>query len=817
MRQRINSLSAAGKAKLIDWAFIVLALVFVIWQLHPSLIFSNTTTTGGDTGAHFIVPWLAEHQVFNHFRLTGWSSAWYDGFPLLGFYFPLPSMLVALLNVFITYNVAFKLITIIGSLIFVPALYVLGKKFDLPRPIPLCMALVGVGYLFNTSYTIDGGNIASTLAGEYSFSLSLSLGIVVVALAAKRGMTKRDMALGALIFALATLAHILPSFWVGFALIVLLVLKRIYYRSWSDVAYTVGLVVLAALITAFWAIPFAYRIAYSTSMGWSKVTTYGSSLFPHSLLPWLVMSVLGFIFSVWKKQLLGVLLAAMGAMSAAAFIFLPNSAVYNARALPFWVLSLYTLSGIFLGDFGLLLAGAYRRVRPKSTEEPQGVESAEAVETQGDGLTDTDGYRKPASLIGLELGEDEVAEILNPSPSLKPTRRPALLAFQGEGDRIGARGHVLVGALACVVVFLISALGLFPPQSWLPIKPVESFVPSWISWNYTGYEGKPDYPAYRQLMLTMQSVSKQYGCGPAMWEYNSTENSYGTPMALMLLPYWTNGCVGSMEGLFFESSATTPFHFMNQSELSANPSEAMAGLPYKGLNVALGVQHLQLLGVQYYMAFSPSVVAQANKDPQLQKIATVPALQPSAGQNSVLGWTWNIYKVKNSPRVQPLSSWPVVLSGVNPSQASWVNTVLPWYDNPGQWSVMPAQSGPPSWVRVSAASNNYPANPVVPTQVSDISERNSSISFDVSQVGKPVLVKISYFPNWQTKGAQGPFRVAPNLMVVVPTSRHVVVYYGMTPIDYIGYGLSIISFVGVIVLIWNGRARRSKELEPSVD
>ena len=811
--QRLKSLSSDRKANWIDRTFIALAVIFVMWQLHPSLILSNTTTTGGDTGAHFIVPWLAEHQVFNHFRLTGWSSAWYDGFPLLGFYFPLPSILVALLNVVITYDVAFKIVTVLGSLILVPCLYILGKKFELARPVPLCMALVGVGYLFDTSYTIDGGNLASTLAGEYSFSLSLGLGILVVAIAAKRGMSKRDMALGAVVFALATLAHILPSFWVGFALIVLLILKRIYYKTWADLPYTVGMVLLAAFITAFWSFPFAFRLAYSTSMGWSKVTTYATSLFPHSLLPWLVMALLGVIFSVWRKQLLGILFAVMGMLSVAAFIFLPNSAVYNARALPFWVLSLYALSGIFLGDLGLFISELYGQFKARNSAytDADTLNVGEGIVANSDlaGL-----YEQPSSLLELGLEEGQMADLLDPVPGAEAKGRKSEW-FGSRREAIGVRGHVLVAVLVSGVVFFISALGLFPAQSWLPIKPVESFVPSWIRWNYTGYEGKADYPAYRELMATMQNLSKKYGCGPAMWEYNSGENSYGTPMALMLLPFWTNGCVGSMEGLFFESSATTPFHFLNQSELSANPSDAMSGLPYNGLNVALGVQHLQLLGVRYYMAFSPSVVDQANNDPGLTKVATVPALQPSAGQSSVLGWTWSIYTVNNSARVVPLSSWPVVLKGVNPSQASWVNTVLPWYDDPSRWGVLPAQSGPASWTRVASTSTDYPTNPVVPTTVSKISENNSSITFDVSQVGKPVLLKISYFPNWQAKGAQGPYRVAPNLMVVVPTSRHVVVYYGMTPIDYIGYGLSLVSIATVVVLLRKGK--HSKDLVASVD
>ena len=46
-----------------------------------------------------------------------------------------------------------------------------------------------------------------------------------------------------------------------------------------------------------------------------------------------------------------------------------------------------------------------------------------------------------------------------------------------------------------------------------------------------------------------------------------------------------------------------------------------------------------------------------------------------------------------------------------------------------------------------------------------------TLSFHVDQVGVPVLVKVSYFPNWEVDGAEGPYRVAPNMMVVVPTEQ----------------------------------------------
>ena len=56
-----------------------------------------------------------------------------------------------------------------------------------------------------------------------------------------------------------------------------------------------------------------------------------------------------------------------------------------------------------------------------------------------------------------------------------------------------------------------------------------------------------------------------------------------------------------------------------------------------------------------------------------------------------------------------------------------------------------------------------------------------SLSFHVSRVGVPMLVKISYYPRWHVTGASGPYRVSPNLMVVVPTSKDVSLVYASTP------------------------------------
>jgi uncharacterized membrane protein len=62
-----------------------------------------------------------------------------------------------------------------------------------------------------------------------------------------------------------------------------------------------------------------------------------------------------------------------------------------------------------------------------------------------------------------------------------------------------------------------------------------------------------------------------------------------------------------------------------------------------------------------------------------------------------------------------------------------------------------------------------------------------------------VLVKISYFPNWHASGANGPYRVTPNLMVVVPTSHDVTLTYGSSPADTLGL---LATLIGLVALVW---------------
>jgi hypothetical protein len=73
---------------------------------------------------------------------------------------------------------------------------------------------------------------------------------------------------------------------------------------------------------------------------------------------------------------------------------------------------------------------------------------------------------------------------------------------------------------------------------------------------------------------------------------------------------------------------------------------------------------------------------------------------------------------------------------------------------------------------------------------------------------------VSYFPNWQATGADGPWRVAPNLMVVVPTNHDVTLHYGRSPADWAGELISLVALAAAVALAVTGRRARRRRRAP---
>ena len=781
-------------------------IVVTLSQLHPSMLLTNTTTTGGDTGAHIAMPKYLE-TLLSHGHLTGWDPGWYDGFPLYTFYFTIPDLFIAIGGWVIPYDVAFKLGTILGSVLLPVCAWACGRFFRLRPPIPTLLAAATLPFLFEYTFTIYGGNLFSTLAGEYSFSFSLAMAVLFLGLFACAVREGRYRGWTAVVLAACVLSHIVPAMYALAGAVLLTVIELLparwgiadaRLRLWSNseptelvprrrtlwwASSTVG---IGLLLSGWWLVPFGLLHSYTTSMGYTNVE--GWALYFREADAWaLIVAGIGVCMAILVRSRFGITVTVLGVLSALATALDPQGSLYNVRLLPLWFISVYLMAAWTFGTACILVAQAWRRSQARRWEAYEQAPWANNPPRHG-------------------LWEEPRTPAFGPAATPKAAPERIRSPYWAPG----AVGGAVLGLL--VVMAIVTPPFVFQPSSLVHTGPNE--VTNWSNLNYQGYEGQPSYPEYRSLITTMESVSKRYGCGRAMWEYSASEDRFGTPESLMLLPYWTSGCIDSMEGLLFESSTTTPYHFINQAELSAAPSDPEVDLPYGPLDVTLGVQHLQLLGVKYFMAETAQVEQEANADPALKLVATSGPWK-SSYSGSLASTTWDIYVVKDSPLVTPLRNEPVVLSGVKPAPSSWLAPSLAWYIHPERWNVELAQSGPSSWPRTSVRDIRPPVTPVATTRVTAVSQTDTSISFHVSKVGTPVLVKVSYFPNWHASGADGPWRVTPNLMVVVPTSHDVTLNYGSSTAGDLGLLATLIGLVALVVMFVVPAIRR-KRVRPGV-
>jgi hypothetical protein len=311
----------------------------------------------------------------------------------------------------------------------------------------------------------------------------------------------------------------------------------------------------------------------------------------------------------------------------------------------------------------------------------------------------------------------------------------------------------------------------------------------------------------------MKTIGETRGCGRALWENFGGNDKYGTTMALMLLPFWTDGCIGSSEGLFFEAAGTTPYHFLAAGAMSKQSSNPVRELRYINNDAAVGVEYLQELGINYYLAVTPEAIAKA--DEVAASGGGLKALETSG--------PWHIYSVENADIVVPLDTLPVVVNERSGDlRERWLELGTSWLQNRTEWDALPAANGPKEWQRIDVAIDMAvregepgsdsrkvdvvkPVQEIVPAKVepavvSNVKIGDDSVSFTVDKVGVPVLVRVSYFPNWQVSGAKGPYRVAPNMMVVIPTSNQVSMHFKASFVDRFAYLLTIAGFVALFVM-----------------
>jgi hypothetical protein len=275
--------------------------------------------------------------------VTGWAPGWFAGIPMLTFYFPLPYVLIALLSFPLGDQVAFKLVTVLGLLALPVTCWASFRVLRLREPAPLLAACGACVFLFMSQvtpteqFTIWGGNIASTMAGEFPFSISFALLPLALAVLWRVCEDGKGWRAAALLVSALVLSHILTTIVLVLGVIVLVLRRPLAtaLASFRRLALVMG---VAFCLTGFWALPFLLRVQYTAHFRWTQKPQY-SLLFPNEIRPYLLFALVGLVMAVRRGER-RVLLYAWPA-AAAAFVFVallriaPQAALWNARMLPF--------------------------------------------------------------------------------------------------------------------------------------------------------------------------------------------------------------------------------------------------------------------------------------------------------------------------------------------------------------------------------------------------------------------------------------------------------------------------------------------------
>ena len=312
-------------------------------SLHWKLILTQTTAAGGDMGSHHYVATFLREELLPRGRVSGWAPGWFAGIPMLTFYFPLPYVLIAALTLPLGDQVAFKLVTVLGLLLLPVTCWAAFRLLRLREPAPLLAACAATVFLFmhqvtpTEQFTIWGGNIASTMAGEFPFSISFALLPLALAVLWRVCEDGKGWRAAALLVSAVVLSHILTTIVLVLGAAVLVVRRPLAaaLASFRRLALVMG---VAFCLTAFWGLPFVLRVQYTAHFRWTQLGDY-SLLLPNEIRPYLLLTLVGLVVAVARGERRVLLFAWPAAAVAFVFVALirvaPEAALWNARMLPF--------------------------------------------------------------------------------------------------------------------------------------------------------------------------------------------------------------------------------------------------------------------------------------------------------------------------------------------------------------------------------------------------------------------------------------------------------------------------------------------------
>jgi tetratricopeptide (TPR) repeat protein len=699
--ERLRSLGRA----VIDAAVVATAVGFVASYFPAALLLAPTTTNGGDMGSHYFPAVYLRDTLLPRGQLMGWCPGNYGGYPLFQFYFPLPFLLIAALSAAVPLTVAFKIGSVIGTILLPAAAYGGLRFLGVAFPGPALGALASLCFLFMEANSMWGGNIPSMLAGEFAFSQGLALAVLFVGTIHHTMETGRGRIGNAVLVAVMGLCHGYALLWSGLVSLLGLVATRGWWRRFGTLVVVHG---LAILLMGFWLVQLLWYAPWTTAFNPT----------------WILNS--------WKEVLPPILWPAAGVAVASIIVQLVVCAVRRER----FPRSLAILWGtIVISLFFFATAHAFHVV---------------------------DIRFMPFLQLGL-----------------------CLAAAAG-------LGRLLAYLPAPEVWPVAAALATLPF-----VQSQVTFIPSWITWNYSGFEEKGPWPVLRDLSA---HLGGDFRDPRVVYEHSPHTEALGTIRAFENLPLFSGR--STLEGLYMQSSLTTPFVFYLQSEVSKHISCPLPSWGCTRVDLDRGVDHLRMFNVSQLITRSPEVQKAAAAHPGLSREITVGA--------------YEVFRVNDNDGRYAV---PLVLAPALVRTATWKEEAYQWFKQAGPQDPVPVLAiGEVSEEEearfagaFSAIPRPLPRRPLgAPPALTEEMDTNR-ITVRGTRPGHPILVRISYHPRWRATTGERVWLAAPNFMLVFPVGDHVELEFGAGPAlvagrVLTGVGLGIVA-LALLPMAYGVRAR----------
>ncbi|MBU1168052.1 MAG: tetratricopeptide repeat protein [Proteobacteria bacterium] len=701
--------------RLFDCIVLVMISGFTLYFLTPSLVFLNSTETGGDTASHVFTAWYLKHQLLPKGNLTGWCMGNLGGFSMLQNYFFLPFLIMAGLSWFLPLTIAFKLVTIIGVLTLPWATWFFFHQLKQTKAVCLAGAISSLAFLFMEGQSIWGGNILSTLSGTFCYALGFSLAVLFLGVLYNHFHEKPRYVSCALLLCLTGFSHGYALLFAGFGSLYFLLTPGRFIRHLIDLILIHG---LAIGLMAFWLFPLMAHMPLTTKFGFiwifSDLNQVLDQVFPVLIRPFMLLSLAAPVISIFIRRLS------------------PGDRQKPLDAAPFFV--------AYLALTGLLLYAL--------------------------------GYR--FNLVDVRfLPFFQFFLIISGAFVFKH------LPWEKTSS-------------ACFMVFF-----LFSTFAWIHSREVH--IRDWSMHNFKGFENMPLYGDF----LAVTSYLKGSENDPrVVYEHSPLYEKAGSIRAFESLPFFSGR--STLEGLYIQASLLSPYIYYIQAEISAHPSTPFADYVYPGLDLNRAIQHLRLFHVG-------------------QIILTEPGTQKAALENPAytLGYQSGPFMVFDladigSGYVEALPFKPALLV-----QGDFRRLFFTWFRK-GNLSIPLVYTTHPDPIDLERMT------PIDPTKIEHlrpialdkalkkISARLSQdeILIDQATPGQPLLVKVSYHPNWHVRGADKIYLASPGFMLVYPTSSTVRLYYEASMIEHTGLIVSILSLCLIPILLFFTAGRKTDLLRP---